>query len=68
MDSCFQVSEGGQLVDVVLEGGPEGIAWPLHQVSVSGGKIKVPWCGWHEHFERVNEKTFRWTMRTAMAE
>lgn len=65
------------IVDVVLEGGPPDLPteWRRHQVSAIADKIKVPYHGGHEHFERQTGATigdspvvFRWTGRTRIAE
>lgn len=63
----------------VLEGGPSSLSEELRTQVVSAytQKIKVPYYGGHEHFERISELEenvlaeqiiFRWTMRTELAE
>ncbi|MFJ6199910.1 DUF5988 family protein [Micromonospora sp. NPDC092111] len=88
MDDLTQVSSarrfsdvrGGDHVDVVLEGGPTGLpATARAQSAPAGtGRIKVPYLGGYEHFERSGDHdglddasrvvVFRWTMRTKIAE
>jgi len=61
------------LSTVELQGGPADLPaelrnWPLTQDET---KIKVPYYGGYEHFERVDDDAptvFRWTGRTAVAE
>jgi hypothetical protein len=65
-------------IDVVLEGGPRNLPAELriHRRSTDHYKIKVPYCGGYEHFERdpaasVSDGVpvvFRWTGRTRIAE
>jgi hypothetical protein len=60
---------------IILEGGPEGLP---RSIGVSPhdlheGRIKVAHRNGYEHFERVDEagsagSTFRWAMRTRIAE
>jgi hypothetical protein len=63
----------------ILEGGPESIpaAQRMQEVGPLDEKIKLPYHGGYEHFERVGwpeESTaaqhlvYRWTMRTEVAE
>ena len=63
----------------VLVGGPASLpeATRIQEVSPFAQKIKVPYYGGHEHFERTcpleenalsNYITFCWTMRTELAE
>jgi hypothetical protein len=61
----------------VLEGGPVSLpeASRTQLVEPLAQKIKVPFCGGYEHFERISpvkdnstQTVFRWTMRTAVAE
>jgi hypothetical protein len=63
----------------VLEGGPETLPSTIRMQTVGAfaQKIKVPYYGGYEHFERINEIednvsaeqiVFRWTMRTEIAE
>ncbi|MEV0901804.1 DUF5988 family protein [Actinoplanes sp. NPDC049802] len=69
---------GGELVDVVLEGGPDNLPTELRTVKVDPAdeKVKVPHHGGYEHFERAADAdsgnggpvAFRWTMRTRIAE
>jgi hypothetical protein len=64
-------------IDVVLEGGPDGIS----PASVLGGRslaaqdrLKIPHQGGYEHFERLGTPVsatptvFRWVARTKIAE
>lgn len=66
-------------VQAVLEGGPESIpaASRIQEVSPLDEKVKLPYYGGYEHFERTGslvedtscrQVIFRWTMRTEMAE
>jgi hypothetical protein len=61
----------------VLEGGPESLPEALRNQVVGPltHKIKVPYYGGHEHFERLSafeddtaQIIFRWTTRTELAE
>lgn len=61
----------------VLEGGPVSLpkASRTQLVEPLAEKIKIPYCGGYEHFERIGplqensvQTVFRWTMRTAVAE
>jgi Family of unknown function (DUF5988) len=66
----------GDAIEIVLEGGPAGIPerTQASPSEISETKIKIPYCGGYEHFELVSEPssrpplTFRWTMRTKIAE
>lgn len=66
-------------VQAILEDGPEGIPTTSRRQTVSPleEKIKLPYCGGYEHFERVGwldysnsarQLVFRWTTRTEVAE
>jgi len=66
-------------VFAVLEGGPDSIpvASRTQRVSPYHEKVKLPYYGGYEHFERTvgldeitpsEEVVFRWTMRTELAE
>jgi Family of unknown function (DUF5988) len=66
-------------VEAVLEGGPETIptASRIREVNPLDEKVKLPYYGGYEHFERVGslvedpscrQVIFRWTMRTELAE
>jgi hypothetical protein len=66
-------------VQAVLEGGPATIPVELRiqDVSPFAEKVKLPYYGGYEHFERTGsliediscrQVIFRWTMRTEMAE
>jgi hypothetical protein len=66
-------------VQAVLKGGPATIpaASRIQEVSPFDEKVKLPYCGGYEHFERTTtliedascrQIIFRWTMRTEMAE
>jgi hypothetical protein len=74
MDTSISAS-----VRAILEGGPASIPTALRTQAVSPleEKIKLPYYGGYEHFERagwLDEDTspqgliFRWTMRTEVAE
>jgi hypothetical protein len=61
----------------VLEGGPVSLpkASRTQLVEPLAQKIKIPFYGGYEHFERISpvkensaQTVFRWTMRTAVAE
>lgn len=66
--------------DVVLEGGPADLPTTMRGRSAPAGtsRIKVPYLGGYEHFERFEDHgpiddaagavVFRWTMRTKIAE
>jgi hypothetical protein len=67
------------LILAVLEGGPVSLPEEsrTQKVSPFAQKIKVPYYGGYEHFERTcplehnvldEEIVFRWTMRTELAE
>lgn len=67
------------VIQVILEGGPENIpeASRLQTVSPLEEKIKLPHYGGYEHFERAGRPdknpsggrlTYRWVMRTETAE
>jgi hypothetical protein len=67
----IEVLDGDELIEADLQGGPDDIRLPVQRVVVDHDKVKVPWCGGYEHFERDesgNPRTFRWTTRTAIAE
>lgn len=63
----------------ILHGGPSDIPSDARHCPLQGDeeKIKLPWCGGYEHFERdlsaaaegnSDMIVFRWTMRTKIAE
>jgi hypothetical protein len=61
------------VVHAVLHGGPSHLPEVLRSVlePVEDYKIKVPYLGGYEHFEREGESSpavFRWTGRTKIAE
>jgi hypothetical protein len=68
------------VVKVVLEGGPSDLPQEVRQrwAEADADRIKVPYCGGYEHFERTNghveagtESTsvvYRWVRRTRVAE
>ncbi|MBO4163580.1 MULTISPECIES: DUF5988 family protein [Micromonospora] len=77
----FSDVRGGDHFDVVLEGGPVGLPATdrAHSAPVGTGRIKVPYLGGYEHFERSGDHdglnddasrvvVFQWTMRTKIAE
>lgn len=66
-------------VQAVLRGGPATIpaSSRVQEVSPFAEKIKLPYCGGYEHFERMaslvedtscRQVIYRWTMRTEPAE
>jgi uncharacterized protein DUF5988 len=66
-------------VTATLEGGPASLpeASRIQMVTSDTQKIKVPYYGGYEHFERLISReenyssaqiTFHWTMRTEVAE
>jgi hypothetical protein len=82
-DTVLDISEldisGAITVLAVLEGGPAAIPHELRIQTVSPleEKIKVPYYGGYEHFERTGgfdensssqHIVYRWTTRTEMAE
>ncbi|CNG61583.1 Uncharacterised protein [Mycobacterium tuberculosis] len=73
------MSMGGHDADalVVLEGGPPGLPREAGTAPRGDGeRIKVPYRGGYEHFERVGVDgsgatpvvVYRWVQRTAVAE
>ncbi|WP_328338398.1 DUF5988 family protein [Micromonospora sp. NBC_00421] len=77
----FSDVRGDDRFDVVLEGGPVGLPATAraHSAQAGTGRIKVPYLGGYEHFERSGDHdgldddasrvvVFRWTMRTKIAE
>ncbi|SBT43739.1 DUF5988 family protein [Micromonospora auratinigra] len=85
MDDLTHVSGarrfGGGHFDVLLEGGPAGLPATARERSAPAGtgRIKVPYLGGYEHFERTEDTdganddasrivVFHWTMRTKIAE
>lgn len=79
-----ELAELGDLIDVVLTGGPEDLPGTLSvpREMIADGKVKVRWHGGYEHYERPGNGTrervgstdgaedpvFVWTMRTKIAE
>jgi hypothetical protein len=67
---------GVEVVTVLLIGGPADFPDQLRRQRCPADqlKIKVEYCGGHEHFERDDETVrdrpvlYRWTMRTKIAE
>jgi hypothetical protein len=69
-----------EVLRAVLAGGPADIPAGMRVCDVPAGqeKIKVPWCGGYEHFERDDPAgghydpgdavVYRWTFRTRVAE
>lgn len=63
-------------IDVILEGGPTGFPAELRmrRTAADEVKVKVPYLGGYEHFERTAESdvpgpvVYRWTGRTHVAE
>lgn len=79
MDDLARAIPADDLVRAVLEGGPQEFPEGLRVQTAprSEQKIKVPYHGGYEHFERVGDSPgpaepgtiiFRWTMRTKIAE
>ncbi|WP_422752540.1 DUF5988 family protein [Micromonospora sp. WMMD708] len=77
----FSGVRGDDHFDVVLEGGPVGLTATerAYSAPVGTGRIKVPYLGGYEHFERSSDHdglnddasrvvVFHWTMRTKIAE
>jgi hypothetical protein len=67
----------GQLLDVVLEGGPATLPTELRHCRVAATQTTIKIChyGGYEHFTRApateaenHPVTFRWTGRTRIAE
>jgi hypothetical protein len=75
MRSDVEVSAVSSVL-AVIEGGPATLSEVLRTqtVSVFTEKIKIPYYGGYEHFERTSELQnnshiiFRWMMRTELAE
>lgn len=72
-----EASDSAILVRAVLHGGPADIPEPMRvrRVCADEQKIKLPWLGGYEHFERdaaaqapLGAVVFRWTTRTRIAE
>jgi hypothetical protein len=62
-----------QLVDVFLEGGPLELpaAQRRQRVTTAQVKVKIPYLGGYEHFERSDDSAaivYRWVTRTRVAE
>jgi Family of unknown function (DUF5988) len=79
MDNIVASTVEVNSVQAVLEGGPASIpsASRLQDVGPFEEKIKLPYYGGYEHFERTTslvedascrQVIFRWIMRTEMAE
>jgi hypothetical protein len=78
MEDTATVSRDSDFIKAVLEGGPASIpeALRLQTINPREEKIKIPYYGGYEHFERTNgdgpdsagHVVFRWTMRTEVAE
>jgi hypothetical protein len=79
MDQLISAAPDVSSVLAVLEGGPANLpsAMRMQTVSAFAQKIKVPYYGGYEHFERTADIEanvsaehiiFRWTMRTEIAE
>jgi hypothetical protein len=79
MENTMLLSPGSVAVQAVLEGGPPTIpnAWRTRMVGAFDEKVKIPYYGGYEHFERIGEIdetspperiTYYWTMRTEIAE
>lgn len=75
MEHAVTSSSQTDWVLAVLEGGPMSLpkASRTQLVEPLAQKVKIPFCGGYEHFERISplrspQTVFRWTMRTAVAE
>ena len=79
MGNSADKASAADLILAVLVGGPTSLPeeWRAPKVSPFAEKIKVPYCGGYEHFERLppiettavpEEIVFHWTMRTKVAE
>jgi hypothetical protein len=79
MADIIQAHDGASTIEAILEGGPDGLALTHRRCRVveADDKIKVPYLGGYEHFERTSEYTdhegaprrvYRWTTRTKIAE
>jgi Family of unknown function (DUF5988) len=79
MGSTAKTTSTVKSVRAILHGGPESIPneTRVQLVSPLEEKIKLPYYGGYEHFERIaaidtsgilEEITFHWTMRTEIAE
>jgi hypothetical protein len=79
MDHATETTSTVMSVRAILHGGPESIPNEkrVQLVGPHDGKIKLPHYGGYEHFERIagldaigapEGISFRWTMRTEIAE
>jgi hypothetical protein len=79
MEYLIKDTSAESTVLAMLEGGPASLpeASRMQLVASNSQKIKVPYYGGYEHFERIASRennglpeqiVFRWTMRTAIAE
>jgi hypothetical protein len=79
MDQLISAASDVSSVLAMLEGGPANLPSAMRTQTVSqfARKIKVPYYGGYEHFERIaridenvsaEHVIFRWTMRTEIAE
>lgn len=76
MHMWSEMAGTGDLVEVILEGGRDGITRTarIDRQTASGDIIKIQRLAGYDHFERVAEPTdgpapvFRWTHWTAIAE
>jgi uncharacterized protein DUF5988 len=79
MDSAAKTTSAPKPVRAILYGGPESIPdeTRVQLVSPLEEKVKLPYRGGYEHFERIavidtsdalEEITFHWKMRTEIAE
>jgi len=64
-----------ELISVSLHGGPDSIPRMVRveKTKLQDGKLKIEHLGGYEHFERADPdagqpETFRWTLRTKIAE
>ncbi len=68
--------DGAGAAEVILRGGPDDFpaGERIHRLLNDADKVKVPYCGGYEHFERTGgtddagRPVFEWTGRTRVAE
>ncbi|MGI8331414.1 DUF5988 family protein [Actinomadura scrupuli] len=76
MDEHTRLLSGNGSIDVVLEGGPDNLprAMRTGRSALTERRLKIRHRNGYEHFELVGESTaatpatFRWIMRTKIAE
>lgn len=70
----YRDADHGELVDVVLMGGPPDVPEQMRvpNAMVAAGKVKIERHGGYDHYERADGArdalTFSWTSRTKIAE